>query len=98
MIGGMIRATSLVAMVLMGAAAAQTADQIREKADTVRPAIQVPEMPAGSDPMKRQPNSAAGTPAARSRPEAAPDHADANCRVRRADTDTGFVVVCEHAD
>ncbi len=61
-----------------------------------KPATLVPDITAGSDPMNRKPDPAEGTAAALGRPqERKGDAADTKCRVERADTDTGFVVVCE---
>jgi hypothetical protein len=64
-------------------------------ADT--PATAIPEIPAGDDPMDRRPDPAAGTAAAAGSPQSAGAAAQdsTTCKVRRAATDTGFIVVCE---
>jgi hypothetical protein len=59
----------------------------------------IPDIPAGEDPMRRQPDPAAGSGAAQG-PAAAgeEDHrasGETVCRVERAATDTAFIVVCE---
>lgn len=97
----MIRVATVAAIAMIAVAAvAQTvksgadvpaAEKIPSQADTP-----IPEIPAGADPMERRPDPAVDTPAAKSLPRpAAGDGPD--CRVRRADTDTGFVVVCEES-
>ena len=91
----MIRATVAALLVLMAVVAvAQTSSKPGE-VRAPQP-ILIPEIPAGADPMERQPDPAAGTPAAKPlRQPGARGDASAGCRVQRADTDTGFVVVCE---
>lgn len=67
-----------------------------EAAQTGAAPTAVPEIPAGDDPMDRRPDPAAGTPAAErttQTEDAAPNGTD--CEVQHADTDTGFIVVCE---
>ena len=92
----MIRAATVVAMLLLAtAAASQTAKSFREAPEAVKSPTQIPDVPAGADPMNRQPDPAGGTPAARPASKPAERSPEKNCRVRRADTDTGFVVVCE---
>jgi hypothetical protein len=100
----MIRATTIALTVLMAtAASSQTVKDIREAPDAgksppqipTQPPEQIPDVPAGTDPMNRQPDPAAGTPAAKASPNPAAGGGETSCRVRRADTDTGFVVVCE---
>lgn len=90
---------ALMLCIVAAAAAAQTVKNLQGGSET--PSMSIPDVRVGQDPMDRKPDPAAGTPAAKTLPQpAAPAAGDANenCRVRRADTDTGFVVVCEEPD
>ena len=58
-------------------------------------AATIPEVPAGAKPMDRRPEPA-GTPAAQGAPKSGNAASDeTECHVKRAHTDTGFIVVCE---
>lgn len=94
----MLRSLAVVAVVLIGVAAlAQTGKDVDGAPQT--PPTLIPEIPAGADPMDRRPDAAASTPAAKALTQpAGKASGSAECRVRRADTDTGFVVVCEELD
>ena len=79
---------------LAAVALAQTVNGFRGGADATP--TQIPEIPAGTDPMDRKPDPAADSPAAKTLTQPAGSATgDAECHVQRADTDTGFVVVCE---
>lgn len=99
----MIRAKTAAPFVLIAAIAAVAAAQTVKNPDDAQGSrtsqTMIPEIPAGADPMDRRPDPAAGTPGASAlRQPGAAGEESSNCRVRRADTDTGFVVVCEEAD
>jgi hypothetical protein len=86
---------ALAIALIAAAAAAQTTEELNPGAKTtLMPGVETDD--AGMD---RPPDPAAGAPVDKTLPQpAAADRSDANCRVRRADSDTGFVVVCEEED
>ncbi len=94
----------VLAAALVGAVAAAQVPMSdpapREVAPTATPSdaapTNIPDIPAGTEPMDREPDPAEGTAAAISPPRGSDSRSDdTRCRVERADTDTGFVVVCE---
>ncbi len=90
----MFRVLTLPMVALIAAAAlAQTGNDPKPAPET--PPTSIPEVPAGDDPMNRDPDPAADSPAAKLMQEPAGGNGRPDCRVRRADTDTGFIVVCE---
>ena len=92
----MIRAIAVAVMVLSAAAAAaQTVKDSGERPETPEPLTSDPGSPGGERPDGPSAGPG-GRDASVGRPSLpAAGERDANCRVRRADTDTGFVVVCE---
>jgi hypothetical protein len=94
----MYRALAVPIMALIAAAAmAQTVNELKQKPQS--PPTLIPDVPAGKDPMNRNPDPAVDTPAAKAMPQpASGTNGGPDCHVRRADTDTGFVVVCEERD
>jgi hypothetical protein len=98
----MYRAFIVIVALIAAAAAAQTMNELKTGTGEVQ--TLVPDIPAGDDRMDRQPDPAAGRPAAKDLPHPAigvnggSGKSGAECRVRRADTDTGFVMVCEESD
>jgi hypothetical protein len=91
----MYRALAVPILALIAAAAfAQTVNDFKPGTET--PSTAIPEIPAGDDPMNRKPDPARETPAEKAMPQPAVGmNGGPDCHVRRANTDTGFVVVCE---
>ncbi|MBA2723596.1 MAG: hypothetical protein H0U56_12040 [Methylibium sp.] len=94
----MYRPLAVAAMALIAAAAmAQTVQDLKNAPESAPRMI--PEIPAGTDPMDRKPDPAADEPAAKTLQQPAATADDGGkCQVRRAETDTGFVVVCDEDD
>lgn len=93
MISWIAAAAALIAAL---AAAQMPQDEQSDRGASLTPATAIPDIPAGDDPMGRQPDPATASPAAAERASPKDDAAQATtCKVQRAATDTGFIVVCE---